>query len=203
MSIERFLRKQADLSTILPAVAGPAIGGFAGRAIGSRYNAENLGAMLGGITGGVTGQLLKENLEHKPGASEVPAGAPYALDPSVQDIPAWALQGAKLLKQSSEGDIKDIVLGDTLGPLYPLGEGIVKGDMRGAVRGIAHQGAGVAGGGLLGYGAGKVIDHLAGGPINVPFANIPLSTLLSGVGATIGGVKGLAHARGHVPGQGA
>lgn len=202
MSIARFLRKQADLSTILPAVAGPAIGGFAGRAIGSRYNAENLGAMLGGITGGVTGQLLKENLERKPMTDGVPPGAPYALDASTQDIPAWALQGAQLLKQSSEG-VKDIILGDTLGPLYPLGEGIAKGDMRGAMRGIAHQGAGVAGGGLLGYGAGKVIDHLAGGPINVPFANIPLSTLLSGVGATIGGVKGLAHARGHVPGQGA
>lgn len=200
MSVERFLRKQADLSTILPAVAGPAIGGFAGRAIGARYNAENLGAMLGGITGGVTGQLLKENLENKP--QDIPPGAPYALDASTQDIPAWALQGAKLLKQSSEG-VKDIILGDTLGPIYPLAEGIKNRDMGGAMRGILHQGAGVAGGGLLGYGAGKVIDHLAGGPINVPFANLPLSTLLSGVGATIGGVKGLAHARAPVPGQGA
>lgn len=199
MSIDRFLRKQADLSTILPAVAGPAIGGFAGRAIGARYNAENLGAMLGGITGGVTGQLLKENLENK--SKAIPPGAPYALDATAEDIPAWALQGAQLLKQSSEGGLKDIIFGDTLGPLYPLAEGIKNRDMGGAVRGILHQGAGVAGGGLLGYGAGKIIDHLAGGPLNVPLANIPLSTLLSGVGATIGGVKGLAHAR--APGQGA
>lgn len=195
MGIGRFLRKRADLSTILPAVAGPAIGGFAGRAIGSRYNVENLGAMLGGITGGVTGQLLKENLEHKAMEPRIPPGAPYALDATSQDIPAWALQGANLLKQSSEG-VRDVILGDTLGPIYPLAEGIRNHDIRGAVRGIAQQGAGVAGGGLLGYGAGRVIDHLAGRPINVPLANIPLSTLLSGVGATIGGVKGLAHARG-------
>lgn len=198
MSIERFMRKRADLATILPAVAGPAIGGFAGRAIGARFNAENLGAMLGGISGGVTGQLIKERLENK---LKMPPGAPYAIDPTSADIPPWALQGAQLFKQSSDGGIKDIIFGDTLGPLYPLAEGIKNRDMRGAARGIVHQGAGVAGGGLLGYGAGKVLEHLGGGPINVPLANIPLSTLLSGVGATIGGVKGLAHARGL--GQGA
>ena len=79
-------KKLATLGSIFPAVAGPAIGGFAGRAIGAKYHAPELGAMLGAITGGTAGQLTKEVVEN----AQVPSGAPYALDPTDQDIPSWA-----------------------------------------------------------------------------------------------------------------
>ena len=57
---DRLLRKRADLSTILPAVAGPALGGFMGRSLGSRYGSPDIGMLLGGMTGGTVGQLMKE-----------------------------------------------------------------------------------------------------------------------------------------------
>ncbi len=194
MTLDRFMCKRAELASIFPAVAGPAVGGFAGRAIGARYHAPDLGAMIGAITGGTAGQLIKEKVEDTSPPTAVPAGAPYALDASMADIPPWALQGAQLLqptlKQADEG-LKDVVLGDALGPLYPLGQGIRRHDMGGALKGILGQGLGVAGGGLAGYGAGHLLNALAGRQVNVPGLNMPLSTLLSGLGATIGGVKGL------------
>ncbi len=191
MSVDRFLRKRADLSTILPAVAGPAIGGFAGRAIGQRYNAENLGAMLGGITGGVTGQLLKENIEHKH-APAVPAGAPYALDATATDIPAWALQGAALLKQSNQ--LGSILGADLGGSPYTVYEGVRdKLPPRQIAKNVVGQGAGILGGGLAGHALGGALDKFVGAPIKGPFG-IPLPTLLAGLGATIGNVKGLEFA---------
>lgn len=197
MALDRFLIKRADLSTILPAVAGPALGAFGGRALGPRMGlSKDIGALLGGITGGTVGQLMKEKAEDPRG---VPPGAPFALDATMADIPPWAVQGAQMIqpkmKQANEG-LKDVILGDALGPLYPLGQGIKNHNMGGAMRGILGQGAGVIGGGLLGHGAGMLADKLVGHQINVPGANIPLSTLLSGLGATIGSVKGLEHARG-------
>lgn len=186
--LERLLRKRADLSTIFPAVAGPAIGGFAGRAIGARYNAENLGAMLGGITGGVTGQLLKENLE----TGQVPPGAPYALDASSADIPPWALQGARLLKQSSQ--LSSILGNDVGGAPYAVYEGVRDGlPPRQIAKNVVGQGAGVIGGGLVGHAIGGMIDKAVGHPVMGPFG-VPLSTLMAGLGATIGNVKGLEFA---------
>lgn len=192
MSVDRFLRKQADLSTILPAVAGPAIGGFAGRAIGGRYNAENLGAMLGGITGGVTGQLLKENIEQKKTPDAIPPGAPYALDATAADIPAWALQGARLLKQSSQ--LSSILGADLGGSPYTVYEG-VRDKLPGKqiAKNVVGQGAGILGGGLAGHALGGAIDKFVGAPIRGPFG-VPLPTLLAGLGATIGNVKGLEFA---------
>lgn len=189
MSLDRFLRKQADLSTILPAVAGPAIGGFAGRAIGGRYNAENLGAMLGGITGGVTGQLVKERLENKP---QMPAGAPFAVDPTTADIPSWALQGVRLLKQSSQ--LSSVIGNDVGGFPYSIYEGMRdKLPQKQIAKNVLGQSAGVIGGGLLGHAAGGLVDKFIGAPVKGPFG-VPLSTLLAGLGATIGNVKGLEYA---------
>lgn len=190
MSYARFLRKQADLSTILPAVAGPAIGGFAGRAIGQRYGVENLGAMLGGITGGVTGQLLKENLEQKQEA--MPPGAPYALDPTATDIPSWALQGARLLKQSSQ--LSSILGADLGGSPYTVYEGVRdKLPAKQIAKNVAGQGVGILGGGLAGHALGHALDNFVGRPLTGPFG-VPVSTLLAGLGATIGNVKGLEFA---------
>jgi hypothetical protein len=203
VSVERFFIKRASLATILPSVAGPAIGGFAGKALGPRLGlSPDIGALLGGVTGGVTGGLLREKAEASE-APAVPPGAPFAIDSTTADIPPWAVQGAQLMqpkmKQAHEG-LRDVVLGDALGPLYPLGQGIKNHDMGGAAKGILGQGAGVIGGGLLGHGAGALIDKFVGHQVNVPGVNMPLSTLLSGLGATVGSVKGLNLARGSAQG---
>lgn len=192
MPPDRFLRKQADLSTILPAVAGPAIGGFAGRAIGQRFNAENLGAMLGGITGGVTGQLLKENLETKAPVA-VPPGAPYALDATSADIPTWALQGARLLKQGSH--FSDLIGSDLAGVAWPAYEDIRnKQPPRQIAKSVAGSGLGTLGGGLAGHAVGGLIDKAVGHPVAGPLG-VPLSTLMAGLGATIGNFHGNALAK--------
>jgi len=199
-AVRRFgLTKHADLAAIIPSVAAPAIGGYLGR---QWSGGSELGALIGGVTGGVAGQYIREELPRWRSGTEVPAGAPYALDPSSQDLPPWAIAGAQLLRPAVKAaaapehdGLKDIIFGDTLGPLYPLGQGIQNRDLGGALRGIAGQGVGVAGGGLAGYGAGKLLARAVGRDINLPGVNIPLSTILSGLGATVGGVKGLQYAR--------
>ena len=72
--------------------------GVARKLWGSRFG--RVDGADAGAAGGVTGQLLKETLEQK--QDTMPPGAPFALDPTASDIPAWALQGARLLKQSSQ-----------------------------------------------------------------------------------------------------
>ena len=203
MSVERFKIKRASFASVFPSVAGPAVGGYAGYNLGARFRHPELGALLGTLTAGTAGKLLGEKLEEAEDAQvqSVPPGAPYNLDATSQDIPPWALQGAQLLrpqiKQSAEHEgMKDVVLGDLGGPIYPLVQGLQNRDMGGALKGILGQGIGVLGGGLAGHGAGQLIDKLVGHQVNVPGVNIPLSTLISGLGATIGGVKGLEHARG-------
>ncbi len=192
-ALARFGVKQADLVSILPAVAGPALGTYFGKMYGG-----DMGALIGGIGGGVGGQLAREALVKRQ-ESRIPPGAPYALDPTMDGIPAWAVSGAQFLQPAMKSanashDLKDIIFGDTLGPLYPLGEGIMNHDLRGAGKGMLGQAAGVAGGGLLGYGAGALLNHLAGRKLEL--GGIPVSTLMSGLGATIGGTKGLQWARG-------
>jgi hypothetical protein len=102
-AIERFGVKSASLGTILPTVALPALGAFAGRRFMPN---SDLGGMIGGIAGGVAGQEVKEMVEHHQQARQqqlamgVPMGAPYAIDSTMQDIPSWALQGASYLRPS-------------------------------------------------------------------------------------------------------
>jgi hypothetical protein len=181
-------------------VGGGPLGGYLGYLIGSRYNKPQLGAMLGGITGGVSGKLISEALAEPPAPPmpqpmPLPMGAPFAIDPTSPDIPEWALRGSAALKYAStdeHGSVRDVILGDILGPLHPIIEGIRNKDLGGALRGLAGQSLGVAGGGLLGYGAGKALGHLG---INPHVLGVPLDTILAGLGATIGGVHGLNYAR--------
>lgn len=194
--VARFRIKQATLGSILPAVAGPAFGGFAGRALGAKYPAvgAEMGALLGGVTGGVGGQLARETIEKQ----APPPGAPYAIDSTMNDIPPWALQGASilapLLKQSGA---MDWVLGEVPGGNIAQAAAAAPGGQRLQHAGRAFLGA--AGGGvpgaLLGLGAGKAIEHLLHRPegLNVPLANIPLHELLAGLGGTIGATKGFRH----------
>lgn len=187
----RFHIKSATLASIFPAVAGPAVGSFAGRAIGAKYPAigPEVGTLIGGIGGGVGGQLIREQVEN---AQAMPPGAPYALDPTAQDIPTWALQGAQLvqplLKQSGAADW---VLGEVPGGNV-LQRGLSQG-LGGAGRAFAGMTLGGVPGSLLGMGAGKGIEHLLGHPVNIPGVGITLPELLAGLGGTIGATKGLQH----------
>ena len=190
---ERFFLRTASLAGIVPSVAAPALGGYAGRAIGARYPAlgAELGGLIGGVTGGIGGQLIRERVEN------IPPGAPYALDPTSVDIPSWALQGARMLqpvmKQGSH--FGDIVGGDLGGLAWPVAEGLRNNQSPGNIaKNVAGQGLGTLGGGLIGHGVGHVIDKVVGHPVMGPL-NIPLTTVLSGLGATMGNVKGLEFAR--------
>lgn len=201
-ALERFgIAKRANWTSTIPAVALPALGAYAG---GRLLHNQDLGRVLGGITGGVAGQAAKETLDR-------PMPAPYAMDQTMQDIPPWALAGAQFfgpaIKAAGAWDdarnffggheFKDVVIGDTLGPIHPIIEGVQNKNLGGAVKGIAGQSAGVAGGGLLGMGAGKLISRALGHDVTVPLTGgLPLSTILGGLGATIGGVHGLNWARG-------
>jgi hypothetical protein len=191
-------RKNASFASIFPAVAAPALGSFAGRAIGAKFKQPDLGMLLGGITGGTTGQLLKEKVEEAEDAT-VPPGAPYNLDATSQDIPSWALQGAHLLqprmKQSAHAHgrepIGDVLKGEI--PGYPVAEALVK---HGPEAGARTFG-GMAGGGLVGGGLGALgaygIEKLLGHQVNVPGIGMSLPDLLASVGGTIGATKGLRY----------
>ena len=200
MSADRFLRKRASLGTILPMAVGPTFGGIAGRAIGARYKAPDLGAALGAMTGGIGGGLIKEQVEEAQRSPAMPPGAPYALDASSADIPSWALQGAQLLQPAMKqaGHFGPIVGGDMAGLRWPIAEGLHNKKPAGSIaRDVAGQGLGTLGGGVAGHLVGGVLDKTLGGgkPINVPGINVSLSDLLAGLGATIGNVKGTEFVR--------
>lgn len=197
-ALERFgTSKTADLAGLLSSVAGAPIGGYIGHGLGERYlRNPRLGAMIGTIGGGVLSRAISD------AASGPPPGMPqnpYALDPTSEDIPPWALASAQLVRpalgpgktaavSSSEG-LRDSILGDLGGPIYPILSGASGGGgVSGALRHLAGSSAGIAAGGLLGHGLGHLLPQ-------TDIWGIPLSTILSGLGATIGGVKGLEAAR--------
>jgi len=189
--LERFGAKHAaDLGAILPAVALPAIGAFLGKRVGGPQHGD-IGALAGGIGGGVLGRVLSEDVR----AQQPPPNAPFGVDPTSNELPPWALPDPRLLRMASaklaasahEG-LRDVVLGDMLGPAYPLAEGARSGGLGGALKHLAGSSAGIAAGGLLGHGLGQLLPE-------TKVWGIPLSTILSGLGATIGGVKGLDVAR--------
>lgn len=194
MSVERFFLKRADLGTILPMVAAPALGAFGGKALGPRIGVSpDVGALIGGISGGTIGQLIKEKADTPP---PVPPGAPFSLDATSADIPAWALQGAQLMRSKMSGHFGDVVGGDLGGLAWPVAQGLRDKQPAGAIaKNVAGQGLGTLGGGLVGHGVGHLIDKAVGHPVMGPLG-VPLSTLLAGLGATIGNVKGLEIARG-------
>lgn len=199
-AVDRFGVKAASLATIIPSVALPALGAFAGRRLAPQNN--ELGALLGGITGGVAGQEIKEMVEQRRRqmSGQVPMGAPYALDPSMQDIPPWALQGAQYLrgslKQSAHKESPlDILLGEVPGANV-VQEGVRNGLGAGA-RAFAGTSLGGVTGGLLGMGVGKGIERLIGHgqPVNIPGVGMSLSDLTAALGGTIGATKGLRYMR--------
>lgn len=210
-AISRFgCRKYASFGQILPAVAAPILGGLLGRTLGVKLtpNKPQVGEVLGMIGGTAAGKYLSEDVfaPRQPmyapqQAPETPPGAPYQLDPSSEDIPPWALAGARFLNpamkmgtawdsiRSGLHDAKDTILGEI--PGYSIYEGSREGrGIPGAIKGTLGQAAGGVAGGTLGLGTGLLLKHLLGRDVNVPLANIPLSHFLAGVGGTIGATKG-------------
>lgn len=186
-ALDRFGSKHASLASILPQVALPALGTY----LGGRYGGPK-GQLLGGIAGGVGGQVLREMRER---SQQTPAT--YAMDPTMDDIPPWALASAQMLQPSMKqgghfGHLGDILGGDLGGSAYPVFQGMRQGHSAGQIgKSVLGQGVGTIGGGLAGHGVGALLNHLAGKQVMVPGLNIPVSTLLAGLGATIGNVKGL------------
>jgi len=200
MSADRFKIKCASLASILPDVAGPALGGYGGRLLAERYHLDpNIGMLLGGITGGTTGKLIKEKVQEAENAGvQVPPGAPYNLDATSQDIPSWALQGAQFMqpRMKQSGHFGDVVGGDLGGLAWPVVEGVREQQSAGQIaKNVAGQGLGTLGGGLAGHAVGALINKAVGHPVS-GVLGVPLSTLLAGLGATIGNVKGLEFSRG-------
>jgi len=198
MSVDRFKIRVASFASVFPSVAGPAVGGFAGYNLGARFKHPELGALLGTLSMGTAGKLLGEKVHdaEEETASAVPPGAPYALDASSQDIPAWALQGAQFmqpqLKQGSEGrePMSDVVMGEV--PGYVPVRDAVEGGPRAGLRSFGGMAMGGIPGGLIGTGLARGAEHLfhGGRPLNVPGLNMSLSDLLGSIGGAVGATKG-------------
>lgn len=205
MSLDRFMRKRASLGTILPVAMGPTFGGIAGRAIGARYKQPDLGAALGAMTGGIGGGLIKEQVEEAAKAAPaIPPGAPYALDASSADIPAWALQGAQLLnpamKQAAHAQEPwwDVPAQEI--PGFPVAQSLLHGPGHGpaqAAKTFGGMALGGGGGALIGKGVGMGLEHLLKMPSSnkVPLTGLSLSDLLAGLGGTVGATHGMRIAR--------
>jgi outer membrane lipoprotein SlyB len=196
MSADRFKIRVASLASVFPAVAGPAVGGYAGYNIGARFKHPELGALLGTLTMGTAGKVLAEKIQDANEAPAIPAGAPYVLDASSREIPAWALQGAQLmqpqLKQGSEErePVSDVVMGEVPG-FVPIRDA-VSGGAKAGLRSFGGMALGGIPGGLIGTGVARGAERLFnhGRPVNVPGLNISLSDLLGSVGGAVGATKG-------------
>jgi outer membrane lipoprotein SlyB len=197
--------KHANLATIIPSVAGPVLGGFLGRSYGSKLlrTSPVAGEILGTIAGGSLGKYLGDELVPQALAPKdaVPPGAPYQIDPTTEDIPEWALTGARFLQPAVQAAPKtaaerwqDLVFGEL--PIYAPIQGAREQGWSGAIKGTLGQAAGGIGAGLAGLGAGKLLAHLLGRDINVPVVNLPLSHVIGGVAGTLGGTKGFQAALG-------
>jgi hypothetical protein len=201
--IARFSEKRASFATILPSVAGPILGGTLGTVLGERLGGR-LGQKLvlpsqvaGTILGTTAGRAVAEKMEQPQQA--VPGGSPYAIDPTVaaDDIPPWALMGARILRSQKTGGLftskdKDMVFGEL--PPYAMYEGYQHGGMKGLLKGLAAESLGGVTGAGLGLLAGKGIGKLVGGDKTIPYLNLPVSHLLAGLGGTIGMSKAMQYA---------
>ena len=201
MGADRFKIKRASFASIFPAVAGSAVGGFAGYNLGRRAGIQpELGALLGTLSLGTTGRLISEKVQDAEKAlSAIPAGAPYNLDATSEDIPPWALQGAQLMQPSfklsahAHEPMSDVILGEVPGANVVM-DGLNHGPM-GALRAFGGLAAGGVGGGLLGHGLGRGAERLFRRNIRVPGINMSLPDLLGAMGGAIGATKGLRYMR--------
>jgi hypothetical protein len=212
MSAEKYFIKKSSLATILPSVSFPALGAFAGSRLEKPLGLPpGVGTLIGGISGGVGGQLSREVIEQKQRQNgTMPPGAPYALDPTDQNIPAWALQGAQMLQpamktsaHTEQESPMDVIMGEIPGA-NPVMDALRK-DPRTGQRGGLGAGArsfggmalGGVPGGVLGTGLAHGIERLTGkSNIQVPGIGLSLSDVLGSVGGALGATKGLRWAQG-------
>ena len=206
MSVDKYLIKRGSLAAILPGVSLPALGAFAGmRLEKSMKLPHGVGALVGGIGGGIGGQLSREMIEQK---QQVPPGAPYALDPTDQDIPQWALQGAQMLQPSMQPATKtsahedtpesmfDVIMGEVPGA-NPIMDAYKARDPRAGLKTFGGMALGGVPGGMLGSLAAKGIEHATGRRnIIVPGLGLSLSDTLGSIGGALGATKGMRWAQG-------
>ncbi len=195
-------RTKVAIDSALASIFGGAGGAYAGsvlsEALLKHYKmSPHLERPLQAITTGA-GALLGKQLGTKEQPQQMPYGSPYALDPTDQDIPAWALQGTQFLRplvKNAFASALNVLMAEN--PLYPGYAGYQNG---GGVGGAAKGMLGSAGGGLVGAGlglaAGKGLAAVLGKDYNVPGINMPISHILSGLGGTVGATKALERVTG-------
>lgn len=204
--LAHFGRSKTAIDPALTGLLGGAGGAYAGDVLASflrqRYGiSPRLEKPIQALTAGA-GTLLGRQLG-VPSNRQVPAGAPYALDPTDQDIPDWALQGARMLKNSAvdflrDGKISrhdrwyDPIASEVPGAAFVEG-GRGGGGLRGALRGGLSSAAGGVAGAGAGLLAGKGLAALLGKDPQVPGIRMNLSEILSGLGGTIGATSGFRH----------
>jgi hypothetical protein len=208
--IDRFGIKRADYLSLAPAIALPALGAYLGSRIGGPSGAQRGGALAGSLVGGVGGLAVREKMPHDLSEHVHVGNEPPMpdMDPTMEDVPAWALEGARVLKQAGilahlfekrAGFDPDVVIGEVPGAA-PFQRGYEGWKAHGPKHGLGQAGKAFAGmtlggvpGALLGVGAGKAIQSLTGRRGNVPLVNLPLDDILGGLGGSIGALKGLRH----------
>lgn len=186
MSVERF--KRGSFGTIFPTVAGSALGGYLGAALGDRFGKPDLGAVLGTISLGTSGRMLSEHIQ----AQEVA---------QAQQRAALANASSQSVKASSADGHSpwDIPLSEV--PGAPVVQAYLAkgpgGGLSGAGRTFAGMALGGGAGALGGLAVGRGLEHaFAGGRhVKVPLTGMSLSDLFSAFGGTIGATHGMRHAK--------
>ena len=213
--LRHFGRSKVAADSTIPTIIGGAGGAYTGTLLAdilaAKYPAfrskalekATQAAMTG--VGGFVGKSIGDAYSDPP-QSDMPPGAPYSVDPTSEDIPSWALQGARYLQPFAErtGSFwqddprdrpRDIIGGEI--PGYGFAEGAREGrGVRGALKGGFGSILGGVGGAAFGYTAGRGIAASIGHDPRVPLVNMPLSQILAGLGATIGSTKTFQHAIG-------
>lgn len=206
---------QKAASMVDPGVMGSVLGGTTGalisKALSEKYPkmhfavpiiASAIPALVGGSIGRSFGAQQNQQMQQQ---RQQPMGAPYAIDPTNDDIPDWAVAGARMLQprmKQSNSNTLDWLLGEVPGGnsvqygVKGYNQGGVGQGLRDAGKSFGAMSLGGLGASAAGLGAGKLIEHLAGRPIQVPLINESLPNTLAGLFGTIGATKALGHVMG-------
>lgn len=183
--------KIADVQFVMPSIAGAILGGTGGTYLGSKLLPEKyrgIGSLAGTIVGSSVGKSLGDTIEQKKKQENE-----FQLDPTAKDIPPWAIEAAKIVRQpyskvaTTEGGIKNMLATEALGPAASFIEGAQKGGLGGSLRlGLGTTAGGVAGGaaGLL---LAKAIQHGLGLSSDPRILGVHMTPLLMGLGSTVAG----------------
>jgi hypothetical protein len=207
---ERLAPPKLAFDLLVPSIAGSVLGGGLGAHLGE-IAGQNIGRLglsagladklqtpvrlLGSAMGASVGKSIGDQVE-KSRATDMPP-----VDPTVQDIPAWALSGASALRQdgglrlASHDNVRDLLLGEI--PGYSAVRGYQAGGIPGAIKGVAGQVIPAVLAGGLTHMAGKGLARLTGFDPRLPFTDMPLRDVATGTAATVAGTLGMQRLLGH------